>query len=83
MSVFIKLVEVGDPNGYTNRTIWDVAYEDVVNELSYAYDLHPSGALRVIRVPVGLPAAVESVFSPGVWFRVQGLWHGADGSGAS
>ncbi|GAA3828033.1 hypothetical protein ACFS5L_02710 [Streptomyces phyllanthi] len=29
MSVFIKLVEVGDPNGYTNRTIWDVAYEDV------------------------------------------------------
>ncbi|MFF9395300.1 hypothetical protein [Streptomyces griseoluteus] len=83
MSVFIKLVEVGDPDGYTNRTLWDVAYEDVVNELSYAYDLHPSGALRVIREPAGLPAAVEAVFSPGVWFRVQGLWHGAGGSGAS
>lgn len=83
MFVFIKLVEVGDPNGYTNRTISDVAYEDAVNELSYSYDLNPSGALRVIRVPVGPPPAVESVFSPGVWFRAQGLWHGAGSSGAS
>ncbi|MEU9924732.1 hypothetical protein AB0H51_26155 [Streptomyces griseoluteus] len=83
MSVFIKLVEVGDPDGYTDRTISDVTYEDVANELSYAYDLHPSGALRVVRVPAGLPAAVESVFSPGVWFRVQGRWHGAGGSDAS
>lgn len=82
MSVFITLVN-GDSSGQAGRDTSDVAYEDIAKEVGFSYDLHASGALRVMRNPVGHAPSVECVFGPGVWFRVRGAWFSGGGAGGA
>jgi hypothetical protein len=79
MAVYIKLVENRAPKEYADQPAADVVFADISEGESvatYRYDVHPSGALRILRVPKGADPEVHAVFAPGLWFRVEGLWHG-------
>ncbi|MER6048978.1 hypothetical protein ACH4VR_08460 [Streptomyces sp. NPDC020883] len=79
MSVFIKLVENRPPKEYAQARTADISYDDAVegnSEISYQYDVLPSGALRILRVTRGQEAVIHSVYAPGLWFRVEGLCRG-------
>lgn len=79
MSVFIKLVENRPPKEYAELAITDISYDDITDGESaatYEYDLLPSGALRILRATKGEAVVVDSVYAPGLWFRVQGQWRG-------
>ncbi|MFD4950471.1 hypothetical protein [Streptomyces sp. NPDC058451] len=80
MSVFIKLVENRPPKEYAELAAADISYDDITegeSPATYEYDLLPSGALQILRVTKGEAAVVESIYAPGLWFRVQGQWHGS------
>ncbi|GAA4987262.1 hypothetical protein GCM10023205_67460 [Yinghuangia aomiensis] len=79
MSVFIDLAENRPPGDGAGGRQANISYEDVTEGGSlatYEYDLLPSGALRVLRTGKGEAAAVDTVYAPGMWFRVSGRWHG-------
>ncbi|GAB3180080.1 hypothetical protein [Streptomyces incanus] len=79
MSVFIKLVENRPPKEYAEPAAADISYDDITegeSPATYEYDLLPSGALRILKVTKGEAAVVESIYAPGLWFRVQGQWRG-------
>ncbi|MFF1833557.1 hypothetical protein ACFVXE_04985 [Streptomyces sp. NPDC058231] len=79
MGVFIKLVENRPPKEYAERGVSDIAYEDATegdSEVLYEYDLLPSGALMVLQTAKGDAPVVHAVYAPGLWFRVEGQWHG-------
>ncbi|MCQ4045386.1 hypothetical protein ACFOSC_03785 [Streptantibioticus rubrisoli] len=79
MGVFIKLVENRTPKEYADEPATDIVFTDITegeSAVTYQYDVLPSGALRILRVPQGAGPIVNSVLAPGLWFRVEGLWHG-------
>ncbi|MYT28125.1 MULTISPECIES: hypothetical protein [unclassified Streptomyces] len=79
MSVFIKLVENRPPKEYAELAAADISYDDITDGESpaaYEYDLLPGGALRILKVTKGEAAVVDSIYAPGLWFRVHGQWHG-------
>ncbi|MEU8512581.1 hypothetical protein AB0C76_13455 [Kitasatospora sp. NPDC048722] len=49
----------------------DVRHEDGADGVTFEYDLHPSGALRVLRVFEDTPYRIEVCFGPGA--RLQGV----------
>ncbi|MFC9331953.1 hypothetical protein [Streptomyces sp. CB03911] len=74
MSVYVKLsVEARTPSEPSKGPL-DMQYQDVPGGLTYEYDLHPSGALRILRVFEDTPHAVEVCFSPGAWLEVAGTY---------
>jgi hypothetical protein len=79
MSVFIDLAENRPPADGAEHRQTNISYEDVTeggSPATYEYDLLPSGALRILRTGRGEAAAVDTVYAPGMWFRVSGKWHG-------
>ncbi|MGK5728645.1 hypothetical protein [Streptomyces sp. URMC 124] len=79
MSVFIKLVENRPPQEYANERRADISYDDTVEdkaEITYQYDVLPSGVLRILRVTRGEEAVIHAAYAPGLWFRVEGLCRG-------
>ncbi|WP_406428219.1 hypothetical protein [Streptomyces sp. NBC_01589] len=79
MGVFVKLVENRPPKEYAERGVADISYADVTEgdpAMVYEYDLLPSGALRILQVARGEAPVVHAVYAPGLWFRVEGQWHG-------
>ncbi|MFD0531336.1 hypothetical protein ACFQ1I_39745 [Kitasatospora arboriphila] len=53
----------------------DLQYEDGTDDgVTFEYDLHPSGALRVLRVFEDTPHRIEACFSPGAWLQVAGTY---------
>ncbi|MET8327553.1 hypothetical protein [Streptomyces sp. NPDC005181] len=57
----------------------DISYADITesdSEMVYEYDLLPSGALRILQVAKGEAPVVHAIYAPGLWFRVEGQWHG-------
>ncbi|MEV5085710.1 hypothetical protein AB0K74_45790 [Streptomyces sp. NPDC056159] len=68
------------PKEYAELAAADISYDDITegeSPATYEYDLLPSGALRILRVTKGEAAVVESIYAPGLWFRVQGQWRGS------
>ncbi|WP_170290464.1 hypothetical protein [Kitasatospora atroaurantiaca] len=49
-------------------------YQDGADGVTYEYDLHPSGALRVLRVFEDTPHVVEVCFSSSAWLQVVGTF---------
>ncbi|MEU7181284.1 MULTISPECIES: hypothetical protein [Streptomyces] len=79
MGVFIKLVENRPPQEYADPSAVDVTFDDVtkgVSQVTYEYDVLPSGALRILRVAKGEAPVVDTTYAPGLWFRVTGQWSG-------
>ncbi|MFJ7911592.1 hypothetical protein [Kitasatospora sp. NPDC096204] len=52
----------------------DLQYEDGADGVAFEYDLHPSGALRVLRVFEDTPHRIEACFSAGAWLQVAGTY---------
>ncbi|PBC71137.1 hypothetical protein BX265_5720 [Streptomyces sp. TLI_235] len=50
----------------------DRQYQDEPGGVTYEYDLHPNGALRILRVFEDAPQVVEACFSPAEWLQVAG-----------
>ncbi|WP_280701809.1 hypothetical protein [Kitasatospora sp. GP82] len=49
-------------------------YQDKPDGVTYEYDQHPSGALRILRVFEDTPHVVEAYFSPTAWLQVAGTY---------
>lgn len=66
MGVFIKLVENRPPQEYADPSAVDVTFDDVtkgVSQVTYEYDVLPSGALRILRVAKGEAPVVDDLRS--------------------
>ncbi|MDX6349858.1 MAG: hypothetical protein QOF84_4648 [Streptomyces sp.] len=74
MSVYVKLVHEALEPAEPSRGPLDMQYEDKPGTVTYEYDLHPSGALRILRVSENAPHAVEGFFGPGAWLQVSGTY---------
>ncbi|MGW1546265.1 hypothetical protein [Streptomyces sp. NPDC002346] len=79
MGVFIKLVENRPPKEYAEGGVADISYPDITereSEMVYEYDVLPSGILRILQVAKGEAPVIHAIYAPGLWFRVEGQWHG-------
>ncbi|WP_327245221.1 hypothetical protein [Streptomyces sp. NBC_01320] len=79
MGVFIKLVENRPPKEYAEGGVADISYADITegdSEMVYEYDVLPSGILRILQVAKGAAPVIHAIYAPGLWFRVEGRWHG-------
>jgi hypothetical protein len=79
MGVFIKLVENRPPKEYAEGGVADISYADIAegdSEMVYEYDVLPSGILRILQVAKGKAPVIHAIYAPGLWFRVEGQWHG-------
>ncbi|MFE2092181.1 hypothetical protein [Streptomyces sp. NPDC059460] len=79
MGVFIKLVENRPPKEYAEGGVADISYADITereSEMVYEYDVLPSGILRILQVAKGEAPVIHAIYAPGLWFRVEGQWHG-------
>ncbi|GAA2739208.1 hypothetical protein [Kitasatospora cinereorecta] len=74
MSVHVKLSAEARAPAELSTGPLDLQYEDVADGLTFEYDLHPSGALRVLRVFEDTPHRIETCFSPGAWLQVEGTY---------
>jgi hypothetical protein len=74
MSVYVKLVYEAQAPGEPSAGPLDTQYEDKPGTVTYEYDLHPSGALRILRVSENAPHTVEGFFGPGAWLQVSGTY---------
>lgn len=74
MSVYVKLSAEARSPAEPSKGPLDLQYQDSPDGVTYEYDLHPSGALRVLRVFEDTPHVVEAVFSPGAWLQVAGTF---------
>ncbi|MFI9327859.1 hypothetical protein ACIGZJ_09970 [Kitasatospora sp. NPDC052868] len=55
----------------------DLRYEDGADGadgVTFEYDLHSSGALRVLRVFEDTPHRIEACVGPGAWLQVMGTY---------
>ncbi|GJF31623.1 hypothetical protein KNE206_43230 [Kitasatospora sp. NE20-6] len=66
-------VEARSPSE-SSRGPLDMQHQDVPGGLTYEYDLHPSGALRILRVFEDTPHAAEACFGPGVRLEATGTY---------
>lgn len=74
MSVYVKLsIEARSPAEPSKGPL-DMQFQDGADGVTYEYDLHPSGALRVLRVHADAPHEVEAHFSPSAWLQVAGTY---------
>ncbi|PBC78844.1 hypothetical protein BX265_3632 [Streptomyces sp. TLI_235] len=75
MSVYVKLsAEARSPAEPSSGPL-DMQYQDSADDgVTFEYDLHPSGAMRVLRVFEDTPHRVEACFSPGAWLQVTGAY---------
>ncbi|WP_055585785.1 hypothetical protein [Peterkaempfera griseoplana] len=74
MSVYVKLVREALAPAEPSGGPLDMQYEDRPGTVTYEYDLHPSGALRILRVSENAPHVVEGFFGPGAWLQVAGTY---------
>ncbi|WP_280701843.1 hypothetical protein [Kitasatospora sp. GP82] len=74
MSVYIKLSREARSPAEPSSGPLDMQYEDKSASATYEYDLHPSGALRILRVSENGPHVVEGFFGPGAWLQVAGTY---------
>ncbi|MEV8095854.1 hypothetical protein [Kitasatospora sp. NPDC085879] len=75
MSVYVKLsAEARSPAEPSSGPL-DMQYQDSADDgVTFEYDLHPSGAMRVLRVFEDTPHRVEACFGPGAWLQVTGTY---------
>ncbi|MFE7526197.1 hypothetical protein ACFU7Y_10790 [Kitasatospora sp. NPDC057542] len=74
MSVHVKLSAEARAPAEPSKGPLDLQYEDSADGVTFEYDLHPSGAPRVLRV-FGTPrTGVEAGFGPGAWLQVAGTY---------
>jgi hypothetical protein len=74
MSVYVKLVREALAPAEPSSGPLDIQYEDKSEAVTYEYDLHPSGALRILRVSENTPHIVEAFFGPAAWLQVAGTY---------
>ncbi|GAB2719483.1 hypothetical protein [Kitasatospora kifunensis] len=74
MSVYVKLASEARSPAEPSSGPLDVQYEDNAAGATYEYDVHPSGALRILRVSENGPHVVEGFFGPGAWLQVVGAY---------
>ncbi|GAA2838634.1 hypothetical protein RMN57_19020 [Kitasatospora sp. CM 4170] len=74
MSVYVKLSAEARSPAEPSKGPLDLQYEDGADGVTFEYDLHPSGALRVLRVFEDTPHRIEACFSPGAWLQVAGTY---------
>ncbi|MFJ8856636.1 hypothetical protein [Streptomyces sp. NPDC102437] len=63
------------PKEYAELATADISYDDITegeSPATYEYDL----LLRILRVTKGEASVVDSIYAPGLWFRVQGQCRG-------
>ncbi|GAA1092343.1 hypothetical protein [Kitasatospora arboriphila] len=65
MSVYVKLSVDARAPAEPSKGPLDLQYEDGADGVTFEYDLHPSGALRVLRVFEDTPYRIEVCFGPG------------------
>ncbi|MFB7218349.1 hypothetical protein ACWD4L_04535 [Streptomyces sp. NPDC002596] len=67
------------PKEYAEGGVADISYADITereSEMVYEYDVLPSGILRILQVAKGEAPVIHAIYAPGLWFRVEGQWHG-------
>ncbi|MFJ5118712.1 hypothetical protein [Kitasatospora sp. NPDC088548] len=74
MSVYVKLSTDARSPSEPSKGPLDMQYQDTADGSTYEYDLHPSGALRILRVFEDTPHAVEACFSASAWLQVAGTY---------
>ncbi|WP_371502127.1 hypothetical protein OG871_34155 [Kitasatospora sp. NBC_00374] len=74
MSVYVKLAPEARSPAEPSSGPLDMQYEDKPVSVTYEYDLHPSGALRILRVSENGPHVVEGFFAAGAWLQVAGTY---------
>ncbi|AUG76877.1 hypothetical protein CFP65_2016 [Kitasatospora sp. MMS16-BH015] len=75
MSVYVKLSTETRAPAEPSKGPLDLQYEDGADDgVTFEYDLHPSGALRILRVFEDTPHRVEACFSSGAWLQVAGTY---------
>ncbi|MFD5563705.1 hypothetical protein [Kitasatospora griseola] len=74
MSVYVKLSAEARSPAEPSKGPLDMQYQDEPGGVTYEYDLHPSGALRILRVFEDTPHVVEAHFSPVAWLQVAGTY---------
>lgn len=74
MSVYVKLAPEARSPAEPSSGPLDMQYEDKPVSVTYEYDVHPSGALRILRVSENGPHVVEGFFGPGAWLQVAGTY---------
>ncbi|GAA3031657.1 hypothetical protein GCM10020229_48870 [Kitasatospora albolonga] len=75
MSVYVKLPAEARAPAEPSKGPLDLQYEDGADDrVTFEYDLHPSGALRVLRVFEDTPHRIETCFGCGAWLQVTGTY---------
>ncbi|GAA2263917.1 MULTISPECIES: hypothetical protein [Kitasatospora] len=74
MSVYVKLSTEARSPAEPSTGPLDMQYQDKPGGTTYEYDLHPSGALRIVRVFQDTPHVVEAYFGPTAWLQVVGTY---------
>ncbi|MBV6700433.1 hypothetical protein [Kitasatospora aureofaciens] len=74
MSVYVKLSTEARSPAEPSKGPLDMQFQDGADGVTYEYDLHPSGALRVLRVYEDTPHQIEAYFSPSAWLQVVGTY---------
>ncbi|GAA2818114.1 hypothetical protein RMN57_19060 [Kitasatospora sp. CM 4170] len=74
MSVYVKLSAEAREPAEPSKGPLDLQYEDDADGVTFEYDLHPSGVLRVLRVFEDTPHRIETCFGPGAWLQVVGTY---------
>ncbi len=74
MSVYVKLVLEARSPAEPPQGPLEMQYEDKPGLATYEYDVHASGALRILRVSENTPHIIEGFFGPGAWLQVTGTY---------
>ncbi|KIQ62863.1 hypothetical protein TR51_28585 [Kitasatospora griseola] len=73
MSVYVKLSADARAPAEPSKGPLDLQ-DGADDSVTFEYDLHPSGALRILRVFEDTPHRIEACFSPGAWLQVAGTY---------